>query len=201
MNENQTPDNSRSVADHRQVLAAFQAIEDKNALAWSILDTKSETAITRAIAVAANRVARARVAYVEYPPRVDLVFCESGSPIAAYEAKAAYVTDFQERRISKNDWYLGECTDDDLVKLAGLNLRHPTMRQVLGIFFIYEVGDPTKQLKYGGNPRVEASRALEALASGVKLGRLSATGMIDCGQADGNPVKVHMCIFDPVATR
>lgn len=188
---------AHAIADHRLVVEAFSSIHDKEALAWSVLDTKSENAVTRAIAVSANRRAGIRVAHVEYPPRLDLALIEKGVPVAVYEAKAAYATDFQQRRISKNNWYLGRCMDDDLVKLHGVRLLYPTLRQWSGLFFVYEVSDPRRQLKYGGTRPVAAARALEALRDQVKLGRLSAHASIDCGNVDGTDVRIHMCVFDP----
>jgi len=53
-------------AAHQQLVEAFLNITNKNALAWSILDEKSERAITSAIALSANYQAGTRVASVEY---------------------------------------------------------------------------------------------------------------------------------------
>ncbi|MGI8789133.1 MAG: hypothetical protein ACR2HG_15445 [Pyrinomonadaceae bacterium] len=89
--------------NHDKLIEAFLNIEDKNALAWSVLDTKSELTVSLAIAVSANRKADKRVAYVEHS-RIDLAFVNDDNTFALYEAKAAYITDFQPKRIAKNDW-------------------------------------------------------------------------------------------------
>lgn len=185
---------------HAQVVGAFQNIEDKNALGWSILDTKSEATLVRAVALSANRIARTRVAYVEFPPRVDLVFVHSEERtrvVAAYEAKAAYASDFQDNRVQDPDWYLGACIDDDLTKLCGLRLRYPLLEIQAGLFFIYEVSPTTKLLKYGGRPEVSVKRVEEALGKTVQHGSLQGRVTIDCGKADGAQVSVHMFVFEP----
>ena len=185
---------------HHHLIHAFEEIEHKNALAWSILDTKSESAVVRAIALSANRLAKSRIAHVEYRPRIDLVFLQSEGPKkvpAAYEAKAAYASDFQDDRIQKNDKWLGTCVDDDLRKRARLLAKHPSLELFGALFFIYEVSPTSKLLKYGGRSEVPIQRIDEALVTtvheGVSLGR---TG-IDCGEADGAHVCVYMYVFEP----
>ncbi len=91
---------------HNKIIQAFIDIEDKNALAWSVIDNKSELAVTSAIALSANRKANKRIAYVERS-RIDLTFENEDKTVSLYEAKAAYSTDFQPGRISSNDWING----------------------------------------------------------------------------------------------
>lgn len=178
------------------VCDAFAAIEDKNALAWSVLDAKSESAVVRAIALQINRFGSVR-ARVEYPPRIDLVLLDDSLPRAAFEAKSAYLTDFQPRHIAKRNWYLGACVDDDIRKLHNHVSRHPTFQYRAALFFLYEVGDTTKQLKYGRNPPVNRAEAESALTSFVELGELKRSCFIDCGEAHGTCVKIHLYLFEP----
>jgi hypothetical protein len=181
--------------DHSLVLQAFENIADKNALAWAILDSKSETAVTLAIAVTANRHAKQRVAHVEYR-RVDLVLVRAGQPVALYEAKAAYVTDFQPARLARGDWYLGACVDEDLQKKTNLGAGIPAVKDRAALFYLYEVGDTARQQKYGKNAPVAVTDAIAGLKSQVTGGILAAEKQIDCGEADGASVKIHLLIFD-----
>ncbi len=87
---------------HDRLIEAFHGIQDKNALACSIIDTKSEKTVSLAIVVSANRKANKRIAFVEHK-RVDICFVNDDDSISLYEAKSAYLTDFQQRRIDKND--------------------------------------------------------------------------------------------------
>lgn len=179
-----------------QLCTAFENIQDKDALAWSILDTKSETAVVAALALQINRTGRLR-ARVEYPPRVDLVLLDQTVPVAAFEAKAAYVTDFQPARIDRRDWYLGGCVDEDIGKLGTLTARLPTLRYRAALFFLYEVAEPSRQLKYGTRPRVEQAVAKAALEANVASARLAESRSIDCGIVDGTSVRVHLLVFEP----
>jgi hypothetical protein len=181
--------------DHSIVREAFASIQDKEALGWAILDSKSETTVTLAIATAANRRAGRRVAHVEYR-RVDLVLVGDGIPIALYEAKAAYATDFQPARLARGDWYLGACVDEDLQKKRNLGVGMPTVRDRAVLFYLYEVSDTGKQLKYGRNPPVLVADAINGLKSQITLGTLAAHDSIDCGTVDGAHVKIHLLIFD-----
>jgi hypothetical protein len=91
-------------------------------------------------------------------------------------------------RIDKHDWYLGGCVDEDLGKLSTLRARLPTLRYRAALFFLYEVQDPTKQLKYGKNPPVNHTAAEAALKSGVACGSLVESRWIDRGQAHDTQV-------------
>lgn len=175
---------------------AFALIEDKNALAWSVIDTKSEGAVVRSLALQINR-ASSMSARVEYPPRIDLVVIEETVPIAAFEAKAAYLTDFQPKYIAKRNWYLGPCVNSDIEKLISLRTRLPSLQYFAAIFFIYEVDGTDKQLKYRGRPPVQLAQAEAALKSAVYSGNFISTTFIDCGQAHGANVKIHMYLFEP----
>jgi hypothetical protein len=186
---------------HSILKTAFTTLPDKQALAWSIVDTKSESAIVRAIATNINRT-HGRRALVEYPPRVDLVILKEqyvSAPLFAYEAKAAYLTDFQPNRLAREqpDWYLGPCVDDDLTKLQGLPTRYPGV-QTAALFFLYELSDPTRQLKYGTPRRVDFDDADAALRERVTLGTPDGPPTtIDCGAVDRTDVKIHMYVFEP----
>ncbi|MGI8495108.1 MAG: hypothetical protein ACR2L1_07325, partial [Pyrinomonadaceae bacterium] len=138
---------------HNKIIDAFIGIEDKNALAWSILDTKSELAVSSAIAVSANRKAERRIAYVERS-RIDLSFINPDGTFSLYEAKAAYFTDFQPNRIAKSDWYLGKCINDDLMKLKNFADANSIVREYACLFYLYENTMPHKQSKYGKYPPV-----------------------------------------------
>lgn len=181
--------------DHSLVLGAFENIADKNALAWAILDSKSETAVTLALAVTANRSAQQRVAHVEYR-RVDLVLVREGRPFALYEAKAAYVTDFQPARLARGDWYLGACVDEDLQKKHNLGAGMPAVKERAVLFYLYEVSDVSRQQKYGKSAPVAVADAIAGLKSQITGGILAAEKQIDCGEADGANVKIHLLIFD-----
>lgn len=162
-----------------------------------MLDNKSESSVSLAISVSANRRSAARVAHVEYPPRLDLVFLENGVPTTLYEAKAGYATDFQPGRISKADWYLGACVSDDLAKLARVRAKIKTARQHAALFYLYENSVPQRQLKYGKSPAVDAAAAISGLKRLVRNGTLIAQEVIDCGVADSAAIKIHLCIFEP----
>lgn len=186
------------MSTHEVLLDAFKSIADKNALAWSVIDTKSELSVTSAIALSANRLARARVAHVEYPPRVDLVFKGPGGKVAqAYLAKAGYVTDFQPRAIVKSNPYLGGHFNKDLQKLPTVCSRLGREVRGAGLFYLYEVSDPSRQTKYGGLPAVELEVAVTTLSRFAAHGVLAGRKMLDCGIADGAAVRIHLCIFDP----
>lgn len=183
---------------HKTVLDAFRSIQDKNSLAWSVLDTKSELFVSAAIALSANRQAGRRVAHVEYPPRIDLVFVnEHREPAHAYLAKAAYLTDFQPARIEKRYWYLGGCLNDDIPKVQALSLRLGKNVRGSVLFYLYEVSAPTRQLKYGKAPPVSLPIAIETLTRFVPHGSLVASETIECGGADGADVRIHLYLFDP----
>jgi hypothetical protein len=186
---------------HNTVLDAFRSIDDKNALAWSVLDTKSELFVSAAIALSANRRARRRIAHVEYPPRVDLVLVdEQGRPAHAYLAKAGYLTDFQPARIQRRDPYLGLCLDDDIPKVQGLCTQLGPSVRGSALFYLYEVSAPSRQLKYGKVPPVSLSVARETLPLFVPRASLIAHETIDCGHADGADVRIHLYVFEPTAS-
>lgn len=180
------------------LVKAFKAIRDPNALAWSVLDTKSETTVTSALALSVNRLAAQLVARTEYE-RVDLaLFDQVGIPVALYEAKAAYATDFQPQRITDDDWYLGGCIDDDLQKLSARRPHRPTVRHHAALFYIYVVGDPSRQLKYGrGRPAVALTAVKAAFATTVKFGTCMRVEALPCQIAHGTTVDVHLCLFEP----
>ena len=185
-----TPDN--------RIIRAFRDISDKNALAWSVLNEKSERAVTSAICLAANRRAGRRVAWVEFK-RMDLVVVDAREPrvpLAAYEAKAAYLSGYTDKRIARRDRWLGEILDPDFGKVREFARRFDTVRRRGCLFYLYEVGDPSKQLKYGGaNSRTlgEAELVVQAMLPRRKFVR-SAT--INCGEADGTKVRIRLLVFD-----
>ena len=186
------------MSTHDVLIDAFRSVSDKNALAWSVLDTKSELFVTSAIAIAANRASNARLAFVEYPPRVDLVLKDqSGRVTQAYLAKAGYATDFQPGRISSEHPYLGAHLNADLEKLESLCSRLGESVTGAGIFYLYEVSEPSRQTKYGGSPKIDIENAIAALVRFVPRGELVAREALDCGIADGAAVRIHLCIFDP----
>jgi hypothetical protein len=89
-------------ASHQQLVDAFLGIPDKNPLAWSVLDEKSERAVSTAIAWSANKRAGVRVACVEHQ-RLDLVFMDGRTVHTTYQAKAAYLSDYSKKRVAKQD--------------------------------------------------------------------------------------------------
>lgn len=188
------------LTNHDTLTEAFLGIEDKNALAWSVLDTKSEKTVSLAIAVSANRKANKRIAHIEYSPRIDLVFINSDNMLDLYEAKSAYVTDFQPSRIAKNaiyqnDAYLGKCIDNDFAKLKLIREKFSNVRQISCLFYLYEVSKPERQLKYS-NPPVPIQNAIQTIQSQVASGILVSHQAINCGEADETEIKIHLCIFD-----
>jgi hypothetical protein len=182
---------------HNRIIEAFIGIEDKNALAWSILDTKSELAVSSAIALSANRKANKRVAYVERA-RIDLSFANQDNTFSLYEAKAAYFTDFQPNRIAKNDWYLGKCIDDDLLKLEKFARVNSDVREYACLFYLYENTMPHKQSKYGKYPSIPPDTVLRTIEFQVSNGKIASHQIIDCGIADEAEIKIHLVIFDPL---
>lgn len=183
--------------NHDRLIEAFTNIEDKNALAWSILDTKSELAISLAIAVSANRKASKRVAYIERS-RIDLSFVNQDNTFSLYEAKAAYFTDFQPNRIAKNDWYLGKCISDDLVKLKKIAEANSNVREYACLFYLYENTMPHKQSKYGKYPAVTLDIVLTTIESEVNNGKIVSHQTIECGIADEAEIKIHLVVFEPL---
>lgn len=184
-------------ASHEQLVDAFLGIPNKNALAWSVLDEKSERAISTAIALSANTRAGVRVACVEHQ-RLDLVFMDGRTVHTTYQAKAAYLSDYTEKRIAKRDIWLGEILNEDFGKLAARNERISSVRASGCLFYLYEVADPSRQMKYA-RPSNEhsAAEAIEIMRSLVR-GRFNSSHVIDCGKADGTNVQVHLVIFDPM---
>ncbi len=187
---------------HRALIRAFRSIQDKEALAWAILDGKSESIVSNAISASANRGVKARLAHSEYSKgRVDLVLLKSGKPSMLYEAKAGYTTDFQPKRIGRGDKYLGPCVSKDLVKLARVRRKHPKhfacVQGHAALFYLYEISNRSRQIKYGRKPAVNRSCALAGLTGLAKRGNLVKRVTIDCGHADSAKVKIHLCIFEP----
>ena len=184
---------------HEILINAFKSIPDKNALAWSVIDTKSELTVTSAIAISANRLAGVRIAHVEYPPRVDLVFKGAGGEVTqAYLAKAGYMTDFQPGAITRSNPSLGGHFNKDLEKLSAICSRLGREVFGAGLFYLYEVSDPSRQTKYGGLPKVPLDKAVSTLERFAPCSVLVGREMLDCGIADGTAVRLHMCIFNPV---
>lgn len=169
--------------NHDKLIEAFTNIEDKNALAWSILDTKSELAVSSAIAVSANRRANERIAFVERS-RIDLSFFNPDNSFSLYEAKAAYFTDFQPNRIAKNDWYLGKCINDDLMKLKNFAKANSNIQEYACLFYLYENTMPHKQSKYGKYPSVSLNTVFTTIETQVDNGKMVSHQIIDCGIAD-----------------
>ena len=185
------------IMTHDRLIEAFTGIEDKKALAWSILDTKSELAVSLAIAVSANRKANKRISYIERS-RIDLSFVNEDDSFSLYEAKAAYFTDFQPNRIAKSDWYLGKCISDDLIKLENFAKANSDVRDYACLFYLYENTMPHKQSKYGKYPPVPLNVVLTTIETQVNNGKIVSHQTIDCGIADGAEIKIHLVIFDPL---
>ena len=185
---------------HSDLASAFARIEDKNALAWAVLDSKSEKVVTSAIALAANRRAGRRVAVPELK-HMDLVFLRGGGGAfterigTAYQAKAAYLCDFTEARIRRRHPYVGSILNTDFPKLRRYCTEYQVERSA-GVFYLFEVSDPTKQIKYGTTRHVAIREALGVIVGEV-AGNLVFSSVIDCGEADGSTVKIHMLVFEP----
>jgi hypothetical protein len=135
---------------HDQLVRAFLGIEDKHALAWSILDERSERAVSSAISLSANRSSReGRVACVEYRPhRLDLAFMTNRVVHSTCQAKSVYLGDYTEKRIAKRDEWLGGVLNADFDKLAKANRKIGSVRGSGCVFYLYELADPSRQLKY-----------------------------------------------------
>lgn len=193
-----------NTALHRTLVEGFHSIHDKNALAWAILDTKSETLLCATLALAINRRAGKRIAHVEYPPRIDLVILKDRQPsrparhlrndpgavAIAYEAKAAAMFTFAPG-MGTDPKYLGAGLNDELEGMV-------RGRQA-GIFFIAEAGDPERHRAYFNSHVTDIDQAIRLLRQQVTRGELVAHETIDCGEADRTQVKIHMCVFDPHA--
>lgn len=191
---------------HTTLLSGFRDIQDKEALAWSLLDSKSEGIITAAIAAAINRAAGMRVAHIEFPPRHDLVILNSPLPHRpkrhldaaqasirmVYEAKAEHCFAYSAARIAKRDPYLGGNLNRDIVERK---LRYGTGA---GLKYLYEVAHPNRHLKYFTGDPVDVDDAVAALEGFITDGTLAARESIDCGTVDGTHVKIHLCVFDPL---
>lgn len=180
--------------DHSIVRDAFDNVCDKNALAWSVLNGKSECAVTAAIALAANRRAGRRIAVVEHR-RVDLAIVNGTMEIALYEAKAAYTSDFQPTRLGREDKWLGASVDRDLKRLCARKTEVPMARRA-ALFYLYEVAVPRVQMKYVPKASVPLDRAKDALLREVTLGTVADESVIDCGAAAGSGVRICLFIFE-----
>ena len=135
---------------------------------------------------------------VQYPPRIDLVFKDPGGLLShAYLAKAGYVNDFQPNAIAKMDPYLGTHLSNDVTKLLALRSRLGLQIICAAVFYLYEVSDSSRMTKYRRAP-VVVDIALETLQRFVQHGVLVAKEVIDCGDADGANVRIHLCVFDPL---
>lgn len=187
---------------HERLVSGFHDIQDKNALAWSVLDHKSEQFVTAAIATAINRKAGLRIAHIEFD-RVDLVILTerikprlgrhldwpAASLVMSYEAKAGQLFDFAPGYRRPKNIYVGGHLNADMV-----GLRRATGA---GVFFMYEVADPTKHLKYFTGHTTDVDDAVAELCRNMTNGTLVAREVISCGQADETDVSIHMCVFDP----
>ena len=201
--------------DHAALTTAFAAIEDKNALAWAILEHKSEEAVRRAIALSANRIAGRRVCTVELK-RVDIVLHEHAGDLRMYEFKAAYLSDYEQRRMEEADRWLGGNLNIDLAA-AGVKrdaaqeacrtcfaLTEPVRATSAAVWLLYDVREPAQIIKY---PR---QRSLVSIAEAKAFIRRQVGGVLDvhasieCGEAWGNTavtqVAIHMFVFSPLAT-
>lgn len=112
---------------HTKLIEGWRSIDDKNALGWAVLDTKSETLLCAMLAVSINRRAGKRIAHVEYPLRIDLVILkdrqlsrprkclanQAGAVEMAYEAKAAALFTFAPG-MNTDPEYLGRGLNDEL---------------------------------------------------------------------------------------
>ena len=183
---------------HDKLIEAFNSIQDKNALAWSVIDTKSELAVTLAIAVTANRKVNKRIAFVEHK-RIDLCFVNEDNSLSLYQAKAAYFSDYQPNRIANiNDHYLGRCIDKDFEKIEIFAKANKNVRDYACLFYIYEMSKPHKHSKYGKHANAPLEIILKTIQSQVIKGKINSHQIIDCGIADECEIKIHLFIFDPL---
>jgi hypothetical protein len=187
---------------HAVLIEGFRAIKDKNALAWTVLDSKGERFIIAAIATSINRRTR-RIAHIEFSRRIDLAVLHdplrhrtgryldaASSPIQIrYEAKAGQLFDFA-RSANTLPRYLGAELDDDMAEM--------TLGEDAGLFFVAEVADANRHLKYFAGHVATIDDVKAVLCQHVTRGSLVAHESIDCGIADGTSVKIHMFVFDPV---
>ena len=187
---------------HQVLIDAFLGIRDPCFLGWAALDTKVERFVVAAIAAEINR-RHGRIAHIEFPPRTDLVVLESPIPSGAkrldprqatiksrYEAKAGQLFDFAPAQRTSDGYMGGHLNDDMAVLRPGVDA---------GLFFIADVDDPTRHLKYfKGHAAPSRAAALKILQSNVPNGRLVADPTLDCGSVDGTKVRIHMCVFERV---
>jgi hypothetical protein len=188
---------------HATLIEGFRAISDKNALAWTVLDSKGERFIVAAVATSINRRARRRIAHIEFSKRLDLVVlhdpirhrtgryldADSCSIQVRYEAKAGQWFDFAATAKIRPR-YLGAELDSAMAEM--------TLGEDAGLFFVAEVADGNRHLKYFAGHVAQIDDVKVALRKHVTRGSLVAHETIDCGIADGTSVKIHMFVFDPV---
>lgn len=194
---------SRPPPHHATLIEGFRSISDKNALAWTVIDAKSERFIVAAVATSINRLAGQRIAHIEFSKRIDLVVLrdpirhrpgrhldvDACSVQIRYEAKAGQLFDFATTARTQPR-YLGTELDDDMAEM--------TFGEHAGLFFVAEVADGNRHLKYFGGHVAQIDDVRVALRKHVTRGSLVAHETIDCGIADGTSVKIHMFVFDPV---
>ena len=195
---------------HSTLTKAFAGIEDKNALAWAVLEHKSEDAVRRAIALSANRLARRRVCAVEVK-RVDLVVHEPVGGLRMYEFKAAYLSDYDPKRMRRGDRWLGSNLNWDLAAAAGklesaqeacrtcFSLTGSVRARSSAVWLLYEVGEPNQIIKYPRQRNVVSIAEAEEFLCGQVRGGLDEHVSIECGEAWGRStatrVAIHMFIF------
>ena len=115
---------------------------------------------------------------------------------STYQAKAVYLGDYSMARIAKRDIWLGGILNEDFGKLMDRNGKLGSISTTGCLFYLYEVAVPSRQMKYGVPlNEVSAQDAIGIMCSSVK-GQFNSSHVIDCGEADGTNVKVHLVIFN-----
>ena len=192
-------------AYHRTLIDGFHSVVDKNGLGWAILDSKSEQLVISSIATAINRTTGRRIAHTEFANRIDLAILRA--PIQRrdrrcldsancviemkYEAKIGQCFDFAPLQRTQPS-YLGAALNEDMEGM--------TVGRGAGLFFVSDVRDPNRHLKYFKGHVAPIETVAAVLSKHVVRGTMVAHEIMACGVADGTEVKIHMFVFDPKTT-
>jgi len=115
---------------------------------------------------------------------------------STYQAKSVYLGDYTKKRIAKQDIWLGGIINEDFNKLAERNAVLDSIRTTGCVFYLYEVAIPSRQMKYAvPSNELSAKDAIGIMRTFVR-GQFNSSHVIDCEEADGTNVKVHLVIFD-----
>jgi hypothetical protein len=114
---------------------------------------------------------------------------------AAYQAKSENLCSYTPTRIARRDGWLGSLLNDDFAKLRDYRERFP-LECLGGMFNIFNVSDSTKQVKYSDTRHVAVEEAMRVTIGQITEGQHVLTSTIDCGEADGTRVKIHMLVFE-----